>query len=135
MSQWWHFLYMFAVGCIIESMNEVMISGEAADELITRMQEHACTVTKPELARWHRAGLLPRRERHSLGRGRGMVSVYPPGTADQLHALCLFHRSEKRLPYVAWCLWWAGYDVPIPYAPQFLEQATATWHRPIGDLH
>lgn len=110
------------------------ISGETADELITRMQEHEFTVTKPELARWHRAGLLPRPERHSLGRGRGTVSVYPPGTVDQLHALCLFHRSEKRLPYVAWHLWWVGYDVPIHYARQLLEQAAAAWHRAIGEL-
>jgi len=115
-------------------MNEVTISGVTADELITHMQEHEFTVTKPELARWHRAGLLPRPERHSLGRGRGMVSVYPPGAADQLHALCLFHRSEKRLPYVAWRLWWAGYDVPIQYARQFLEEAAATWCRAIGEL-
>ncbi len=115
-------------------MSELMIDGETADELITRMQAHDFTVTKPELARWHRAGLLSRPERRSLGRGRGMVSVYPPGTADQLLALCMFHRSEKRLPYVAWRLWWAGYDVPMCYPQRFLEQAAATWHREIGML-
>lgn len=91
-------------------------------------------ITKTELARWHRAGLLPRPQRRSLGRGRGMVSVYPPGTTDQLLALCTIHHSEKRLPYVAWRLWWAGYDVPMSYAQQFLEEAAATWRRAIEEL-
>src|SRR5258708_37957549 len=118
---------MFAIGCIIGSMSELTTPGDTAEALMTSMQAHGFTVTKPELARWHRAGLLPRPERHSLGRGRGMVSVYPSGAAVQLHVLCLFHRSEKRLPYVAWRLWWAGYDVPIQYARQFLEEAAATW--------
>jgi len=115
-------------------MSELTINGETADELITHMQAQGFTVTRPELARWHRADLLPRPERRSLGRGRGMVSVYPPGTADQLYALCLFHRSEKRLPSVAWCLWWAGYDVPMHYAWLFLEQATAAWRQGIEEL-
>src|SRR5260370_42014632 len=89
---------MFAIGCIIESMSDLTIHGETAETLITSMQAHGFTVTRPELARWHRAGLLPRPERHSLGRGRGMISIYPHGTADQLLALCRINRSEKRLP-------------------------------------
>jgi hypothetical protein len=115
-------------------MSKAIIDGDTADELITRMQVLGFTVTRAELARWHRAGLLPRPERHSLGRGRGMVSVYPAGTADQLHALCLFHQSEKRLHYVAWRLWWAGYNIPMHYAQQFLEQAVTTWRRAIREL-
>jgi len=117
-----------------EDMRNFMKYDEPAEELIVTMRTYGFTVTRPELARWHRAGLLPQPERRSLGRGRGMVSVYPPGTANQLHALCLFHRSERRLPYVAWCLWWAGYDVSIDSARQFLEQATTIWHQEIGKL-
>lgn len=115
-------------------MKDVTMYGETADELITRMQAHQFMVTKTELARWHRAGLLPRPERRSLGRGYGMVSVYPPGTADQLLALYTFHQLEKRLPYVAWRLWWAGYDIPMSYARQFLEEAVDIWHQAIGEL-
>jgi hypothetical protein len=115
-------------------MSELTIYGETAEALITNMQTHGFTVTRPELARWHRAGLLPRPERRSLGRGRGMVSVYPPETADQLLTLCMFHRSEKRLHSVAWRLWWADYDVPMHYAWLFLKQAAAVWRQGIENF-
>ncbi len=117
-----------------ESMDNVILSGETADVLIACMNAHDFMVTRSELARWHRAGLLPRPRRHSLGRSRGMVSVYPTGTADQLLALCLIHRSEKRLPYVAWRLWWEGYPVLIPSIQQFLEGARAQWQQGVEEL-
>lgn len=63
-----------------------------------------------------------------------MASIYPVGTARQLLALCEIHQTEKRLPYVAWRLWWAGYDVPLRYARSFLHQAAATWERELREL-
>jgi hypothetical protein len=117
-----------------KGMDDLISYGEMAEALIACMDSHNFTVTKSELARWHRAGLLPRPQRYSLGRGRGMVSVYPTGTTDQLLALCLIHRSEKRLPCVAWRLWWEGYPVPIPSIRQFLEGARAQWQQGVEEL-
>jgi hypothetical protein len=114
--------------------NDLMKEGETAEALIERMSSYGFTVTRTELARWHRAGLLPRPQRRSLGRGYGMVSVYPPGTTEQLLALCTLHRSEKRLPYVAWRLWWEGYPVPISCVQQFLEEARIHWQQGIDEL-
>src|SRR5690242_4377144 len=101
--------------------NALMPAGETTEALIAYLSSHSFPITKTELARWHRAGLIPRTQRHSLGRGRGMISIYPPGTMDQLLALCTIHRSEKRLSYVAWRLWWIGYNVPLPSIRSFLE--------------
>lgn len=115
-------------------MNELTPPGENAEELIVDMQRHGFTVTRPELARWHRADLIGRPARHGQGRGHGMTSVYPAGTAKQLLALCKIHRSEKRLTHVAWHLWWAGYDVPIRYVRSFLDQAVATWQQGLREV-
>ncbi len=112
----------------------MMNAGETAEALIARLSSHGYTVTKTELARWHRAGLLPRPQRRSLGRGRGMISIYPPGTMDQLLALCTIHRSEKRLPYVAWRLWWEGYTIPLSSIQEFLEGVRTQWQRGIEEL-
>jgi len=112
----------------------LMTTGETAEALIVRLSAQDFTVTKTELARWHRAGLLPRPLRRSLGRGRGMASIYPPGTADQLLALCTIHRSEKRLPYVAWHLWWEGYTIPLSSIREFLEGTRAQWQQGIEEL-
>ncbi len=111
-----------------------MNAGETAEALIARLSSHGFTVTKTELARWHRAGLLPRPQRRSLGRGRGMISIYPSETTDQLLALCTIHRSEKRLPYVAWRLWWEGYTIPLSSIQEFLEGVRTQWQQGIEEL-
>ena len=116
-------------------MDKAILSGETSEALIAHLSSHDFTVTKSELAHWHRAALLPHPQRFSLGRGRGMVSVYPPGTTDQLLALCRIHRSEKRLPYVAWRLWWEGYSIPLSSIQQFLEITRAHWQQGIEELH
>ncbi len=114
--------------------NTLMDTGETSEALIARLSSQGFPVTKTELARWHRAGLLPRPQRRSLGRGRGMVSIYPPGTADQLQALYAIHRSEKRLPYVAWRLWWEGYPIPLSSIREFLEGARTQWQQGIEEI-
>ena len=114
--------------------NTLMNTGETSEALIAHLSSLGFPVTKTELARWHRAGLLPRPQRRSLGRGRGMASIYPAGTADQLMALCTIHRSEKRLPYVAWRLWWEGYPISLSSIQEFLEGARAQWQRGIEEL-
>src|SRR5260370_8260751 len=119
-------------GCMDE--NTLMNPGETTEALIAHVSSYGFPVTKTELTRWHRAGLLPRPQRRSLGRGRGMVSIYPPGTTDQLLALCTIHRSEKRLPYVAWRLWWEGYNVPLSAIRGFLEGARTHRHQGIEEI-
>ncbi|MBA2677162.1 MAG: hypothetical protein H0U76_02010 [Ktedonobacteraceae bacterium] len=110
-------------------MNISLIDSETTDALIEAMRSQDFVVTKAELARWHRAGLIPLPVRRSLGRGRGMVSIYPSGTTKQLLALCMIHRTEKRLPMVAWHMWWAGYDIPFHYVQRFLDHATDSWQQ------
>ena len=44
-------------------------------------------VTRPQLARWHPAGLLPAPATPGKGRGRGRESVYPVGSGNQVLAL------------------------------------------------
>src|SRR6266702_2560684 len=119
-------------GCMDE--NTLMNPEETTEALIAHVSSYGFPITKTELARWHRAGLLPRPQRRSLGRGRGMVSIYPPGTTDQLLALCTIHCSEKRLPYVAWRLWWEGYTVPLSAIREFLEGARAQWQQGIEEI-
>jgi hypothetical protein len=68
-------------------------------------------VTPTQLVRWHRAGLLPRPSQRPLGRGRGTMTTYPPGTAAQVIALCQIRDDERRFDRIAFRLWWAGFTV------------------------
>src|SRR5438034_7454182 len=101
----------FPLACYDMSMNDVVL-GERGDDLITLAAASGFRVTKTQLARWHRAGLLARPvRRQGLGRGKGTVSIYPPGTGKQLLSLVAIHSRERRLPFVAWKLWWEGHNI------------------------
>jgi len=91
-------------------------------------------VSPTQLARWHREGYLPKPTRRGLGRGRGTVSIYPPGTREQLLALCDFLSKERDAEKVAWRMWWAGYPVTSSFARTWLERAAQMWEAYVAAL-
>ncbi len=105
------------------------VAGETAEELIALAKARGFRVSKTQLARWHRAGLLPSPRQEGLGRGRGTQSVYAPGTGKQLVALLEIRADERRLVFVAWKLWWAGYDTPTKVVRALLSQVADRWER------
>lgn len=109
-------------------------SGETRQELLNLAQARGYEVSAPQLARWHREGLIPRPEQRSLGKGHGTQTVYPSGTGEQLLAFCEIHTGARRLSYVAWRLWWAGYDVSLKLVRAFLERVAAEWDREMEPL-
>jgi hypothetical protein len=98
-------------------------TGETREELLDlpKVREHG--VSEHQLARWHRAGLLPRPKQRSLGKGHGTQTVYPFGTGKQLLRLCEIHfdGKEKLFRYVGWRLWWEGYEVSFDLIRDFLS--------------
>lgn len=85
--------------------------GISQDDLLHHAAEHGFSVTKRQLVRWHQGGLLPRPMQRSMGRGKGTRTVYPPGTAEQLVALCQIQARTRSRDRVGFLLWWRGYDV------------------------
>ena len=77
-------------------------------------------LTAYQLRRWHREGLLNRPRQQALGRGRGTVSLYPPGTRERLLAICRLHRAHRSLRELRWLLWWERCDVPAEWGRQAL---------------
>lgn len=84
---------------------------EPRDEVIRYAAAFGNKVSAAQLARWHRAGLLPRPRQQPLGRGLGTATLYPSGTSAQLVALCQIREEERRLDRVAFRLWWEGFSV------------------------
>jgi len=84
---------------------------EGARDLLAAASEAGFVVSEAQLARWHRAGLLPRPRQLSLGRGKGTVTAYPSGTALQLLALCRIRVNDRSLARAGFRLWWEGYAV------------------------
>lgn len=85
--------------------------GISQGDLLHYGAEHGFSVTKRQLVRWHQGGLLPRPMQRPMGRGKGTRTVYPPGTAEQLVALCEIQTTTRSLDRVGFMLWWRGYEV------------------------
>lgn len=101
-------------------------AGQTRDEVLTAVAAAGCTVTGDQLARWHRARLLPQPVRRSLGRGLGTVTIYPEGTVDRVVALWAMRSRHSNLSKAAFELWWEGFEVEADVIrATLLEKATA----------
>jgi hypothetical protein len=92
-------------------------------------------VTPLQLARWHRAGLLPKPRQHPLGRGRGTETRYPPGTLLQVVALCRLREEERRLDRLAFQLWWEGFSIDVELVRAHLVGVASRFDREVQELH
>src|SRR5215475_499642 len=85
-------------------------------------------VSQDQLVRWYRAGLLPRPQQIHLGR-HGSQIIFPKSAINQLIEICRIHKTEKRLEYIAWRLWWNGVDIDFEAVRNFLRSITEEWDK------
>lgn len=108
---------MYQTGSYVVSRTDVSCSmtRAAAAKLIERdavlqyLRRKGLRTTSDQLTRWHKAGLIPRPKRQSLGRGRGMRSLYPVITLPQAHAAAFALRITRSLPEARWMVWCLGF--------------------------
>lgn len=97
-------------------------SAEPSAEVVAYAASLGYVMSAAQLARWHRAGLLPRPRQQSLGRGRGTATLYPLGTSVQVVALCQIRANERRLDRAAFRLWWDGFTVDLTVIKSLLAR-------------
>ena len=101
--------------------------GETADDVLAFARSAGWELSRPQLERRHRAGVIGRPQQVALGRGAGTVSTYPAGTKQQLVAALELQREHRSLSAVLWKMWIVGHDVSVPaIRSQLLE---------VADLH
>jgi hypothetical protein len=98
-------------------------SYETSAELLLLARQQGYPISAFQLVRWHRAGLLPGTRQRPLEAARGTHSLYPPGAGEQLLLLCSLRTRERRLAYLAWQVWLAGYRVDYGIIRAQLHQA------------
>jgi len=104
---------------------------ESRDQVLAYAAGFGFAVSAAQLARWHRAGILPSPRQRSLGRGRGTETAYPPGTSLQLVALCKVKEHERRLSKIAFQLWWEGFTVDLLLIREQIKVALESQQRGI----
>ncbi len=88
-------------------------------------------LSDPQLGRLHRAGLIPSPRIRRLGRGKGTVSEFPPGSTPRLLRVLELQKREdaQKFSTIAWCLWWEdGGPLPGP-ARELLAGTAMRWDR------
>jgi hypothetical protein len=89
--------------------------GERAIDMLAQARAAGFSVTERQLARWHYEGLIcGRKQSWSKGRA-GSETIYPPGSGNQLVALCKFRVTHHRAADIGWLLWWFGFSVDEKY--------------------
>lgn len=97
----------------------------SVDDLIAAVGAADGPLTPRQVARWHRAGLLPTPVPRSRGAGggRGKLYGYPIIAVRQLRALLALLKIKQRLAWVGYMLWWNGYVVGPRYVRDPLSKA------------
>src|SRR5208282_3006868 len=97
---------------------------EPADRIIELASKEGVTLSRRQLAEWHRYGLIRKPKQSRLGRGKGSESIYPRGTARQAMACAVLMARFTSKRRVGWELWVLGY----PVAERF-------WRAPLKRAH
>src|SRR5258708_11154308 len=100
-------------------------ANERSRLLVNLAHEHGYEVSATQLGRWHRAGLLPRPKQQAMGKAQGSQSLYPPGTSEQLLALCALRSHERRFSHLACQPWWARYPVDLQIISRYVHETAA----------
>ncbi len=92
-----------------------------AEQLLVVATSENYTLSLRQLERWRKQDLLPRPRVIHLGQGLGTCSVYPPGTDQQLLAVCRLYGKKRNAHHVRWHLWIEGYPIPLPAIRKTLD--------------
>lgn len=113
----------FAARCKMAVMEESWLTVEELLALAAAEGFQTPEITARKIERWRKEHLLPGPRRIALGRPRGTRSEYPPGTGQQLLALC---RLRRRFPHdldaIRFGLWLERYPLPLDDVKRSVEQ-------------
>lgn len=102
--------------------------GETKKDILAAVNSGDYSVSPDQLRRWHRVGILPRPKQDHLGR-RGSQTVYPSGTTDQVIEICRIQQKERRFAFIAWELWWNGFEVEPQVIRKFMKRSVDEWEK------
>src|ERR1700685_3963705 len=97
---------------------------ESADWIVQQARQKGVTISRRQLADWHRAGLISKPKQERLGQGKGSRSVYPRGTLHQSIMCSQLMARVGRTGGVGWELWMRGFPVLESY-----------WRDPLREAH
>lgn len=106
---------------------------EEANAVLAAIEAEGYQLTRNQLRRWHRFGVVGRPIQIHQG-ARGSIVFYPPGTTALLLVACEIAKSERRLDRIIWILWWRGQTSPDMGARRLMRNVADTQSRTLKQL-
>jgi hypothetical protein len=103
---------------------ESVVYDEPADWIVEQASHQGATLSRRQLADWHRAGLIAEPYREFLGGSDGSESIYPHGTLRQAIACSILMKQFGSIERVGWELWMRRFSVAEQY-----------WRGPLREAH
>ena len=103
---------------------ESAVYDQPADWIVKQASRQGATLSRRQLADWHRAGLIAKPDRQFLGGSDGTESIYPSGTVRQAIACAMLMKQFGSIERVGWELWIRGFSVP-----------DQLWREPLREAH
>ena len=100
-----------------------------ADDLIMFVRASGRTITRDQINRWQRKGLLPPSRQRGLGRGLGSETIFPIVAVPQTEALHDALKLGRNFDDVGWRLWWLGFPVEDRYWRTRASHWATEWDR------
>lgn len=88
---------------------------EPADWIVGQARQVGVSISRGQLADWHRAGLIAKPNREFPGGRDGSELIYPHGTLDQAIACAILMKRFGSVERVGWELWMRGRKVAECY--------------------
>ncbi len=108
------------------SWNAESWSWEPTQDILDYLKFAGFDVTRDQLARLHRRRLISQ-PFNGPGVGRGVVSMYPAGTAERMLRISQLKKSTKQFDELAWRLWWEGFNVDPDLVRAYLMKKALRW--------
>jgi len=106
-----------------KTSDEAMVYDEPGDWIVEQASQQGATISRRQLADWHRAGLIGKPDREFLGVTDGSESIYPHGTLHQAVACPILLKHFGSVERVGWELWMQGFKVAEHQWREPLRQA------------
>jgi len=107
---------------------------EPADDVLRFAAAAGQDVSRAQLVRWHKHGVIPRpRTRYESGR-RGLETLYPPGTSVLVVDVSELHVRRHGLKAVTWQLWWSGYERDMTEVRAYMEKVCDDYDKTLDKI-
>lgn len=101
----------------------------STQQVLEALRDLDSQVTRDQLHRWQREGVIPRPTQRGLGQGNGSESFYPDHAVQHIRRAAVLLSKHRSLDDAAWQLWLEGFEIHEKHWKPVLQRAESNLAR------